>query len=222
MIAQLHGVLASLGSGAAMIRIGDDRGALIYEVLLPAFAEAQLGGQQGRPVTLHTFHFLESQSQGAAMLPRLAGFLSRDDLRFFQLFTTCKGIGFRKALRAMTLDTGQLAAAIADRDASLLQTLPEIGKRTAETIIVTLRGKVDPFVSAAAYGAPGSDTGVAGAARPTTGGPLAREALEVLLTLGESRAQAIQWIGHVLSDPDDRPADVNELIARVYRVKAGV
>ena len=39
-----------------------------------------------------------------------------------------------------------VAEAIAARDHGMLQTLPEIGKRTAETICVELKGKVDPFV----------------------------------------------------------------------------
>lgn len=221
MIARIHGILQSLSSGHALVRVGTlEQGALDYELLLPAFVEARLGGNIGKNVSLFTFHFLESQGQGASMLPRLAGFLTQEDLRFYLLFTTVKGIGYKRALRAMALETAQIAGAIADRDEKLLQSLPEIGKRTAETVIVTLRGKVDGFVSAAAYGGGGGKR-ADGATTQATGGTLAREALEALMALGENRVQAIQWIDMAMSDPDDRPRDSSELINRIYRIKAG-
>ena len=225
MIARIHGLLQSISAGHAIVRIGVlEQGALDYELLLPAFVEARLGASSGKNVSLFTFHFLESQGQGMSMIPRLAGFLTQEDLRFYLLFTTVKGIGFKRALRAMALETPQIAGAIADRDEKLLQSLPEVGKRTAETIIVTLRGKVDAFISAAAYGKSGAVAGgiASAGAKPQAGGSLAREALEALLALGENRLQAIQWIDTAMSDPDDRPRDASELINRIYRIKAGV
>ena len=120
MIARLDGVLESVGEGAALVRVD---GGLTYEVLVPSYAEAELAGRVGEPVSLHTLYYLESQNQGATMTPRLAGFVSIEDRRFFELFTTCKGIGNRKALRAMTLGTDQIAAAIADRDVATLQSV---------------------------------------------------------------------------------------------------
>lgn len=233
MIARIHGVLVSVSAGSALVRVGDitgGGGAMDYELLLPAFAESRLTIDIGKRISLFTFHFLESQGQGSSFLPRLAGFLTQDDLRFYLLFTSVKGIGYKRALRAMALETAQIAGAIADRDEKLLQSLPEVGKRTAETIVVTLRGKVDGFVSAAAYGArdgAGSAkpqaAGTAGAGGAGTGsGRLAREALEALLALGENRVQAIQWIDEAMRDPEDRPRDASDLINRVYRMKAGV
>jgi holliday junction DNA helicase RuvA len=223
MIARIQGTLDSITNGIALIRIGSEAtGSLFYEVQLPAFAQTRLTMQEGKTVTLHTFNFHESQGQGSTMLPRLAGFLTTEDLAFFQLFTTCKGIGFRKALRAMTLQTSQIAAAISDRDAAMLQSLPEVGKRTAETIIASLSGKVDRFVSAAAYTASVTGTSDDGSdTAPPTGGLLSREALETLLALGENRIQAAQWIDRILSNPDDRPTDVGELVSRVLQMKSG-
>ncbi len=221
MIARIEGHLESVSNGVALLRtFAQGQGGLTYEVLLPAFTSSRLTAKIGQQVQLLTFHFLESQGQGANMLPRLAGFLNTSDLGFFQLFTTCKGIGFRKALRAMTLDTGQIAAAVADRDAALLQTLPEIGKRTAETIIASLRGKVDAFVSAASY-TTGGDGEPAAKPLPPGLGPMAAEAMEALLQLGENRVQATNWIDAAMSDPDDPPRDVSDLIARVYHIKSG-
>lgn len=214
MIARLEGILEEVSSDAALVRVD---GGLTYEVLLPAYSTAQLASQVGQVVKLHTLHYCESQNQGATLTPRLAGFANVTDRDFFVLFTTCKGIGNRKALRAMAMSTEQIAAGIADRDAALLQSLPEIGRRTAETIIATLHGKVDRFVSAAAFGtASGTD-----ARQPTPAVAMAREALEVLMQLGENRTQAVAWIDQALRDPDDRPEDVEALVTRAYRIKGG-
>jgi len=167
-------------------------------------------------VSLHTLDFIESQGQGTTMTPRLAGFLNTDDRRFFELFTTCKGIGNRRGLRALTLATGQIAAAIVDRDVAMLQSLPEIGKRTAETIIATLHGKVDNFAAVAAARTTEGETG----SESGRSGGKAAEALEVLLQLGENRIQAMTWIDQALRD-DEQPQDTRDLINRVYRIKAG-
>jgi holliday junction DNA helicase RuvA len=230
MIAKIHGVLDALEGSTALVRLDNTGGGgLTYEVLVPAFTAARLAGLRGQPVTLHTFHFIESQGQGTTMIPRLAGFLTLEDRAFYALFTTCKGIGNKRALRAMALATPQIAAAIADRDLALLQTLPEIGRRTAETIVATLRGKVDAFVSAAAYGGQGAAAGAgAGTGTPGAAGPgplspqraMAREALEVLLQFGEARLAAMNWIDQALGE-DPPPRDVQTLIARVYQIKAG-
>lgn len=223
MISRLEGTLESVDSGTAMVRLP---AGVCLEVLLPDFAVSRLSGAIGQPVTLHTLFYLEQQSQGTTITPRLAGFLTERDRRFFQLFITVKGVGHRKALRAMAMPVDRLAAAIADRDASTLQSLPEIGKRSAETIVVTLKEKVDPFLEVAApRAAPaaaaatgqgvsvGEQTGEAG---PT--GELARDALHVLMQLGENRVDALQLIDRVLGG-EDPPKTSAEVVAAVYRTR---
>ena len=217
MIVKLEGILESISADRGCVSLPNG---LTYEVLLPAYSAARLTGSIGKTVTLHTLHYLESQAQGATIYPRLAGFTSAIDRQFFELFVTCKGIGHRRALRAMTLSTAQIAGAIADRDLALLQSLPEVGKRTAETIAVTLKGKVDRFLDAIPTGnrtvaADGTDI------EPThIPGGLARDALQVLLQFGENRTQAVNWIDRALS-VDNAPSDVESLVAEVYRIKGG-
>ncbi len=218
MIAKIEGILESIDADKAYLRLPTG---MTYEVLLPAYTSARLSGSIGDEITLHTLHYLESQAQGATIFPRLAGFLSVTDKQFFELFVTCKGIGNRRALRAMTLSTAQIAGAIADRDLAMLQSLPEVGKRTAETIAVTLKGKVDRFIDALPAGAIGADgepvTATGGGHGP---GSLARDAMNVLLQLGENRVQASAWIDRALSS-DNAPADAEALVAEVYRIKGG-
>ncbi len=217
MIARIQGVLEAVEGGAALLRL---EGGLTYQVLVSAFTAQRLGASIGQVVKLHTMHFIESQGQGTTMIPRLAGFLSLDDRRFYELFTTCKGVGNKRALRAMSMSTQQIAAAIADRDVALLQSLPEIGKRMADTIVATLSGKVDDFALGGGSGDAASSQSAQGVGGDMpVAGTLARDALNVLVQLGENRAQAVMWIDTVLRQKD-RPGDVQALITRVYAMKA--
>ena len=222
MIARLEGILTDLlpEQNLALVSAG---GGLTYEVLLPAYVTHRLSTGVGKPVTLHTLHFLEGTAQGATMFPRLAGFQSADQKRFFELFVTVKGIGHRKAMRAMIMAPGTLAGAISDRDVKLIQTMPEVGKKLAETIIVTLSDKVAGFVSASSFPAGGGADGGGGgdaATAPAGTAALAREALEVLLQLGENRADAVVLIDRVLAG-DDPPTEADRLISAVYALRGG-
>lgn len=237
MIARITGQLVDLENDTALIAPGSAPGStpgstpgsapgsdpgVIYEILLPAFVSQRLAPSIGQTITLHTLYFLEGQNQGAMFLPRLAGFLTPADKAFYQLLTTVKGIGHRRGLRALVLPTDQLAAAIADRDIKLLQTMPEVGKKTAETIALTLRDKVERFLDAPRAASPGDPdlaSDVSTAATPSGGGRLARGAVEALVTLGEDRAKALAWVDQVMQS-DERPETIEELIAAVYRLKA--
>jgi len=213
MIVKIEGILEAVHSSTALVHV---QGGITYGVLLPAYTAARLGGSIGQSVKLHTLYFIESQGQGTTMVPRLAGFTEPQDREFFELFTTCKGIGNRRALRAMTMSTGQIAEAIVDRDTAFLQSLPEIGRRTAETIIVTLRGKADRFVTAPA------DEGQTSHAQSTATQRqpnISRDALKVLLQLGENRTQAMSWIQQAISS-DDPPDEVQQLVSLAYQMKA--
>ena len=218
MIASITGKLALTTNESVLIDTGNG---LTYEVHVPAFVITRLIQRVGGDITLQTLHYMESQNQGASFMPRLAGFLTTEDRAFFQLFTTVKGVGNRKALRALAMDMGQIAMAIADRDAAMLQSLPEIGKRTAETIIATLNGKVDHFATAGAFAKSTAADATANDANDAPSSGLAREALEVLMQLGENRVQVVNWINTAMSNPDDRPVDVQDLVERCFRIKAG-
>lgn len=219
MIGRIQGQLDAIEDNFAMIRLGNEAtGSLTYEVMLPAFASLRLQASIGQSVSLQTYHFVESLNQGTTLIPRLAGFLTQNDRDFFELFTTCKGVGNKRALRAMTLEPAQIATAIADRDIATLITLPEIGKRMAETVIATLHGKVNAFVTPIASGTSGSGKNTKGS--PAPAGTLARQALDVLVQLGEQRVAASSWIDEALR-AEDRPKDVQDLVARVYRIKSG-
>src|SRR5262245_65553114 len=99
-------------------------------------------------MTFHTLMYLQGDGSGGNIEPRLIGFLRPADKKFFEKFITVKGIGPRKALKALALPVGEIAQAIESKDARFLTQLPEIGKRTAEQIVAELSGKVQDFATA--------------------------------------------------------------------------
>ncbi len=223
MITRVEGVLESVEGNEAVVRLA---GGVCLEVMLSAHAAGRLAtqvGAVGEAVTLHTIAYLDSPNQGGTFFPRLAGFPSAEDRAFFELLTSVKGIGYRKAMRAMALPVASIAAAIAQRDTATLQSLPEVGKRTAEAIIAELHDKVDRFLGAAPATAEGvgSASGGAGRSAGSPGGAagIVREALEVLVQLGENRLLAMQWIDQAMAQAD-APVDSGALIQRVYRIKS--
>ncbi len=191
MLARICGVLESIEGNAAVIWLGAGSGpgaaGLAYEVLLPAFLAQRLIERIGQHVSLHTIEVLEPQGQSTALTPRLIGFSSAEERRFFTLFTTVKGVGTRRALRAMALPVPAMAQAIARRDAAALKALPEIGSRLAETVIAELNGKVDSFAAGEPEGAT-----VNGAVIVES--EAVRQAVAALVRLGETQAQAAQLV----------------------------
>jgi len=208
MIVRIEGEIVAVEGPCVLLRVGP----MVYELYVPACDLQHLSGRVGESAAFETFHYFESQGQGTTLLPRLIGFASRLDRDFFELFTTVKGIGNRKALRAMALQTRRIAAAIASRDLDVLKSLPEVGRRTAETIVAELHEKMEPFLVGGA--APTAASG------PIGRGALAQDALAVLIRLGEPRHLAVQWIDRALTlEPEIE--DAQRLVTAAFRVKTG-
>lgn len=206
MINRIAGELESVTEDGRALLVCDH---LTYELLTPGADHQRLGTMIGQRVMFHTLHYLENRDQGAAYMPRLIGFASPEDRSFFELFTTVKGIGNRKALRALQLPFPAIASAIAQRDLDLLKSLPEIGKRTAETIVAELHGKVDRYVELKPIdSARSNDDRYA----------LANDAVGVLVQLGENRVQARQLVDRALS-ADGALTTAEALVAAAFRLK---
>lgn len=209
-----------MGEGRAEVVIGpglDGAGggwSIAYEVMVPGVVADRLGAQLGGTVTLHTVELLEGQGQGVTLTPRLIGFGTPEERSFFVLFTTVKGLGSRKALRALRAPVERVARAIAERDTVFLKTLPEIGARLADTIVAELHGKVDGYVGSEATGdEPG------GAASAALSGEAAEQAVAALVQLGEPRSHAESLVRRALaSSPGLDSAD--GILAAAFSVRS--
>jgi Holliday junction DNA helicase RuvA len=175
-------------------RVDDDRisleaGPILYELLVPAANLTELQASLGEDLTLHTIFYLAGDPTRGGLEPTLIGFLRREDKQFFEAFTTVKGIGPRKALKALTTSTGEIAHAIESKDTRFLSGLDGIGKRMAEQIVAELSGKLEKF--ATGYGQkPGTPA-------PSRRATYEEDAIAALTALGERRSDAEHFLDRV-------------------------
>lgn len=172
-------------------RVEDDRislqcGPILYELLVPAADITELHVNLGESVTFHTIFYLEGDAARGNLEPKLIGFLRADDRKFFERFTTVKGIGPKTALKALTVPVGQIAAAIESKDTRMLLQLKGVGRRTAELIVAELAGKMKDFVSDSAP-----------VAVQTRLENFEEDAIAALVALGESKVIAHRLLDRV-------------------------
>lgn len=212
MIARINGTVEAVSQEAILVNVGE----LGYEVLVPAGDIAHLQTRVGQRISLFTMQYIEGNASFGQLAPRLLGFLREQDRDFFMLFTTVKGIGTRRALRAIAAPVAQIAAAIVRQDTHFLTSLPEIGKRTAERIIAELSGRVDIYAGPPACAT--ADRSVPAVEVQRT--EEQRQAIAALTALGERRAEAENWVDRACR-VDPALAHSADIVKAAYKLKGG-
>ncbi|MDD5591655.1 MAG: Holliday junction branch migration protein RuvA [Dehalococcoidales bacterium] len=132
MIASLHGRLESISGDSVVLNVSG----IGFRVYLPSSTLSSLGNI-GDEVSLNTHLHLREDNVA------LYGFTSADELRFFQTLIGVKGLGPRLALAmlsAMRLE--QLTMAVATGSTELLTSIPGIGRKVADRLVLELKDKV--------------------------------------------------------------------------------
>jgi Holliday junction DNA helicase RuvA len=208
MISSLTGQLQQVDEDRVHLRVGP----MVYETLVPASDVPLLQAGVGEEMTFHTIFYLEGDASGGSLEPRLLGFLRREDKRFFEKFITVKGIGPKKALKALIYPAGEIAQAIESKDTGFLRQLPSIGARMAEQIVAELAGKVQEFATAAVEGRRGAPALAKRSAAD-------EEAIMALVTLGERRSDAENLLERVKhANPNLKTA--NDLVRDMLRMRS--
>lgn len=133
MIGRLRGDLAEKGVDRALL----DVGGVGYEV---AVTPATIAGlpSLGQPVVLHThLHVRED-------ILALYGFATADERDVFQILVGVSGVGPKLALAVLaTLGPDDLRHAVVTEDVAALTSVPGIGQRSAQKLLLELRPKLD-------------------------------------------------------------------------------
>lgn len=112
----------------------------------------------------------------------LFGFLAESDRTLFRELLKVSGVGPKVALAILSgVSGGEFQLMVEAGDSASLTRVPGIGKKTAERLILEMRGKLP------------ADTGDASGARATAANPEA-EARAGLLALGYSASEALKMI----------------------------
>lgn len=136
MIAFLDGTLAGKSLSSAIINVnGVGFGVNMSQAALSKLPEA------GAKMQVHTYmHVTDS---GIA----LYGFLADDEKAMFEKLIGVSGVGPKMALAALsTFSPGALADAIAAQDVTQVSKIPGVGKKTAQRVILELKGALDENV----------------------------------------------------------------------------
>lgn len=116
----------------------------------------------------------------------LHGFAQLAEREIFERLLTVSGVGARTAMAALSaLGPDDLARCIADGDARRLSTVPGVGKKTAERMIVDLQDRM------------AKEQGSRAAAAQASGGGIAADVLSALVNLGYNDRQAARAVQDV-------------------------
>lgn len=109
-----------------------------YEILIPLSAAADSSMETGKPISLFTHLAVREDAHV------LYGFSSRQQRDLFRtLISSVSGIGPKIALNILSgMPVDRFRNAVAQEDAAALSSIPGIGKKTAERMIVELRDKI--------------------------------------------------------------------------------
>lgn len=174
MISFLRGVIASKNETGIVI----DVGGVGFGVSMPV-SDIVKSGEAGENITVHTyFHMSDVGVQ-------LFGFLTTDEIEYFNKLISISGIGPKAALAILgTLSVQDLAFAIIAEDVKAITRAPGVGPKAAQRIILELKGKID---TQSAVGSKSTDS-TQFTVRADTG------AVNALIALGASPSEAQKTI----------------------------
>jgi Holliday junction DNA helicase RuvA len=195
VIARLSGTLAE----KQVQRLIVDVQGVGYDVLVPLSTFYSLG-EPGSPVTLRIYtHVREDALQ-------LYGFLTPLEQELFERLITVSGIGPKVALAVLSgIEPADLVRAIRQGDIARLTSIPGIGRKTAERLVVELKDRLR---------AADDDGGAQGAA-----GGLRDDLLSALVNLGYQRTTVEKTVDTVLgrSGGADFQAALREILRELSR-----
>lgn len=173
MIGRLEGRIVEIDPGRVIV----DVAGVGYLVSTTLRAVPELAGSESAALLIHT------QVKDDAI--ELYGFPTAAELSAFQRLIAVAGVGPRIALAVLSsLAPEELASVVATGDLARLTMTPGVGKKTAERILLELKGKL--------------------AATASAGGDLRGDAASALVNLGYKQAHAMRAVEAVLAD---NPAD---------------
>jgi holliday junction DNA helicase RuvA len=199
MIASVRGTLTAVDGERAVIEVGG----LGLEVLASGRTLSSVAPHLGEEVSLHTYLNVREDAL------QLFGFRDRGERTFFLWLTAVSGVGPKVALAVLSgYPVGELELAVARDDVKKFESIPGIGKKLAQRLVVELKDKVGELPPVGAV-----EAGEAGVPIPTDHFIEARSALQNLgLTMREAE-EALRGAA------DDAP--VEELVKFALTRRAG-
>ena len=168
-------------------------GGIAYELQIPLSVYETLP-RAGDAISLHTHLVVKDDGW------QLFGFASDFERRLFRKLLDAKGVGPALALGLMSaLSADRLVRAIREKDIATLQSVPRVGRKKAEQLILDLADKLDALLPQST------------AAPRHSLGPAADDALRALVALGYTASDADRAVRAAL-DGNGNQMPATELI----------
>ena len=192
MIYHLKGTLELCEEGSCVI----DCGGVGYKLFISDNTYTNIVGKVNDELKLLTYMQVREDAV------ELYGFKTNDELSAFKLLITVSGVGPKAAMSILSLLTpDKLSMAIVGEDTKTIAKASGIGAKTAARVVLELKDKIAKQVFAAS-----ATAGVQAPASFAKSSNLS-EALDALVVLGYSRAEAQRALGGI-----DPMLDVTKII----------
>lgn len=183
MIALLRGRLVEKHPNRLIV----DVGGVGYDVAVPLSTFYELA-EPGSDVSLRVHTHVRED------LIALYGFGSPLEQALFERLISVNGVGPKLALAVLSgIEPAELVRSVRTADVARLSSIPGIGKKTSERIVLELKDKLPSGAAA--------DGGAAAATASDPDADLRTDVLSALVNLGYQRAYAEKAIDAVLKDP---------------------
>ncbi len=130
MIGALRGIADTPVTNPLLLMVGG----VGYRVAVPEHILKDI--RRDEPVTLYTHTYVREDALD------LYGFPTREELALFELLLSVSGIGPRTSLAIIDRGVTSVRQAIATADVSFFTTIPRLGKKNAQKIIIELKSKL--------------------------------------------------------------------------------
>lgn len=182
MIGRIQGTLVEIDQTMVLV----DVAGVGYEIECPVSTLCELPAI-GQDVRLWTHFVVREDAQ------LLYGFLKAQDRACFRILIKISGVGPKLAVAILSgLSADELAGAVERDDVNTLTRLPGIGRKTAERLVVELRGRLGS----------GGGTQVHGHSSPS------EDAISGLITLGYKEADARKVLASLTVETDATPENL--------------
>src|SRR5919205_2208091 len=140
MISHLSGTLLAKHATSVIVNVGG----VGYEVMIPVTTFYDLGEPPNAPVSLHVYtHVREDALQ-------LFGFRTMRERELFTLLISVSGIGPKSAIAMLSgMSADEIVTAIRTNNYARLTSIPGVGRKTAERLVIELRDKMAALSSPA-------------------------------------------------------------------------
>ena len=201
MIARLSGILIEKSITQCIV----DVCGVGYRVVVPLTTFYELP-EIGQPVVIHIHTHVREDAIN------LYGFHAQEERAVFQLMISVSGIGPKLAINILSgIAAGELIQAVTKDDLKRLTSIPGVGKKTAERMILEMKDKAAKF---------GRESVPVGAVTLKSDDQVKDDAVSALVNLGYKGSAVKEVIDRIVRDTNEIPS-LDTLLKQALKTLAG-